>query len=614
MSSAHIAAGHGLPAKIPLLARRVATAILFSTLAACGGGSSGSFPTAAQPPAAQPTAPLYTVGGSVSGLTGTLVLQNNGGDDLAVASDGGIRFATPLASGASYLVTVKSAPAKPKQSCTVNNASGTVNGAAVDNVSVVCSDVHASICPRVLDAATTYTGGAASGEYVKVKFDPLVKKYEMTFVESSVPISAGQVNDTRAGATITGDYEYAAGTAPALPSACALVLKNGKTADGTYNVTINPQAPPTLFVSDGLVVGGIPGATIQYSGLELAPGLVIATVPSRTFDSYPFIGFSQTVTDFTQVAGTYNELGFRMNPEGTLSQSVNGSTMIGWEPNAIQASQTFNADGSCTPDTSQYSCVSTGAPWTRRNNPGGTSDNVFVSSVVAANLTYPVVGVNVIQLAMTSNHAHGIMIVGKVGNQLIPVIIRVGDAHMDAGNILNNTLDSQAGISLLAPATKVAQTALTGGYIGANSASVCGVVTSPGQSSFPTVVNGQTIYPAAGACLDASASRDAGVNSGAMLFQPGSAALLNPFTSAVSSGLELDFTQPRPGLVDVAASKDFISGSTPIFKAGDTGVMVKIGPVYGLLMNGVNKQFTTYDPANNIGKVNPFFSIGTFVE
>lgn len=623
MSSAYFAAGHDLAARIRLLARRVATATLLSALAACGGGGGGSpgfFSMVAQPPAEQPPvppqpAPSYTVGGSVSGLAGTLVLQNNGGDDLAVSSDGSIRFATRLADGDSYLVTVKSAPTSPKQSCNVTNASGTVNGAAIDNVSVVCSNVRESICPQVLDAATTYTGGAASGEYVTLKFDPQVRKYEMTFVESSVPISAGQVNDTRAGVTITGDYEYAAGTTPALPSACALALKNGKTANGTYNVTINPQAPPTLFVSDGLVVGGIPGATIQYNGLELAPGFVIGTVPSRTFDSYPFIGFSQTVTDFTQVAGAYNELGFRLTPEGTPSQSADGSTAIGWEPIAIQASLIFNPDGSCTADTSQYSCASTGTPWTRRSNPGGIPDNVFVSGAPSASgLSYPAVGVGVLQFALRTSPAHGIMIVGKVRNQLIPVIIRVGYTHTDPGNLLSSTFDSQVGISLLAPATKVAQTALAGGYIGTNSASVCGVVTSPGQSSSPTIINGQIIYPSAGACLDASASRDAGVNSGAMLFTPGSAALLNPLTSAVSTGLAMDFTQPRPGLVDVVANKDFLSGSTPIFKAGDTGVMVKIGPVYGLLMNGVNKQFTTYNPANNISKVNPFFSIGTFVE
>jgi hypothetical protein len=37
-------------------------------------------------------------------------------------------------------------------------------------------------------------------------------------------------------------------------------------------------------------------------------------------------------------------------------------------------------------------------------------------------------------------------------------------------------------------------------------------------------------------------------------------------------------------------------------------------PVYGLLLKGTNQPAMTYDPANYAGKVNPFLSIGAFVE
>ncbi|CAG4887208.1 DUF2957 domain-containing protein [Paraburkholderia saeva] len=224
------------------------------------------------------------------------------------------------------------------------------------------------------------------------------------------------------------------------------------------------------------------------------------------------------------------------------------------------------------------------------------------------------VGVNIIQLAITSNRAHGIMIVGNVGGQLVPVIVRVGYVHTDAGNLLNNTLDDQVGISLLAPREMIAQASLAGSYTGSNSASACGVVAYPGQSSFATVINGQTIYPSAGACLDASASSNAGVNYGATLFQAPAAALLNPFTATSSTAFSMDFTQTQAGLVNVTANRDFLSGTTQIFKAGDTGVMVQAGPVYGLLMNGINTQFTAYNPATNASHVNPFLSIGAFVQ
>ena len=48
------------------------------------------------------TTPTYSVGGTVSGLTGTVVLQDNGGDNLSVAANGSFSFATQLASGAAY--------------------------------------------------------------------------------------------------------------------------------------------------------------------------------------------------------------------------------------------------------------------------------------------------------------------------------------------------------------------------------------------------------------------------------------------------------------------------------------------------------------------------------
>jgi hypothetical protein len=78
----------------------------------------------------------YTVGGTVSGLTGTVVLQDNGGDDLTVSASGSFTFATPLAQGAPYDVTVGTEPAG--QTCTVSGGSGTMPAASITTVSVTC--------------------------------------------------------------------------------------------------------------------------------------------------------------------------------------------------------------------------------------------------------------------------------------------------------------------------------------------------------------------------------------------------------------------------------------------------------------------------------------------
>ena len=86
----------------------------------------------------------FTVGGAVSGLTGTgLVLQNNGGDDLAVSADGAFTFKTGLADAADYAVTAKTQPSN--QTCTVTNGSGKIAGAKITNVAVACASVTSTV-------------------------------------------------------------------------------------------------------------------------------------------------------------------------------------------------------------------------------------------------------------------------------------------------------------------------------------------------------------------------------------------------------------------------------------------------------------------------------------
>ncbi len=83
--------------------------------------------------------------GPSSGWTGTgLVLQDNAGDNLTISANGTFVFATPVASGAGYAVTVLTPPSAPAQNCVVTNGSGTMAGAAVGNVTVACTDV--AIC------------------------------------------------------------------------------------------------------------------------------------------------------------------------------------------------------------------------------------------------------------------------------------------------------------------------------------------------------------------------------------------------------------------------------------------------------------------------------------
>jgi sugar lactone lactonase YvrE len=93
----------------------------------------------------------YALGGAVSGLSGTVVLQNNGGDNLSVTANGNFAFTSSIASGSAYNVTVLTQPVG--QTCSVSNGTGTMSGSNVNNVAVVCAS-----------AASTYSvGGTVSG-------------------------------------------------------------------------------------------------------------------------------------------------------------------------------------------------------------------------------------------------------------------------------------------------------------------------------------------------------------------------------------------------------------------------------------------------------------------
>lgn len=163
----------------------LATLFIIGFLASCSGGKSGG---SAAPPATGSndgdvsnagntttsttgnnsgssstggvaSASTFTIGGTVSGLSGTVVLQNNASDPLTVTADGPFQFATALANGGAYAVTVSAQPSG--QTCTVSNGTGTIAGAVVTNISVVCSALSFTVGGTV--------SGLADGESITVQ-------------------------------------------------------------------------------------------------------------------------------------------------------------------------------------------------------------------------------------------------------------------------------------------------------------------------------------------------------------------------------------------------------------------------------------------------------------
>ena len=139
-----------------------------------------------------PPAPVtYTIGGTVSGLKGSgLVLQNNNGDDLAISANGRFTFATPIASGAKYAVTVKTPAGARHRPARSNSGNGGVTDANVESVDVICATNTYTIGGTVRDLTGSNlvlqnNGGndeltiSANGGFIFTKPIAIGAKYEV---------------------------------------------------------------------------------------------------------------------------------------------------------------------------------------------------------------------------------------------------------------------------------------------------------------------------------------------------------------------------------------------------------------------------------------------------
>ena len=131
--------------------RLVFTVALSALLIACGGGNDGSASTAPATPATSTSPATYSLNATVTGLVGSLVLQNNGADNLSINVNGSASFASQRASGGTYGIIIKTQPSE--STCVVSNGSGTIASSNIINIAVSC----------ILNQASSSGGGDSSG-------------------------------------------------------------------------------------------------------------------------------------------------------------------------------------------------------------------------------------------------------------------------------------------------------------------------------------------------------------------------------------------------------------------------------------------------------------------
>lgn len=102
----------------------------------------------------------YLVGGTITGLTGHIVLLNNGSDSLTLNSNGSFTFPTPMNQDTPYSVVIHQPPTG--QTCSVSNGSGIIGNTDVHNIGVYCASTptqlsipNTATIPASLSATTS---------------------------------------------------------------------------------------------------------------------------------------------------------------------------------------------------------------------------------------------------------------------------------------------------------------------------------------------------------------------------------------------------------------------------------------------------------------------------
>jgi hypothetical protein len=348
-------------------------------LTGCGGGDDDDD----TPPAST----THTVGGNVTGLTGSVVLRLNGGNDLTVNAPGAFTFSNQLASGTAYAVSVLTQPAT--QTCVVTNGSGNVT-ANVTNVAVACT-------------TNTFTiGGALSGLNGTVVLQnngannlSLTANGNFTFTTA---VNSG------------GAYNVTVLTQPN-GQTCAVTNGSGNAAANVTNVTVNCT---NHTVTIGGTVTGLTAGTLLLQN-NLGDNLSVTTSP---------------FTFATPVAanGAYF-VSVLAHPVGLTCSVTNGSGAAATNVTNVQVTCVDNAVATVTVGGNVSGLVGAG-PFTLRNaylNNGLVTNDIQITS--NGPFTFP---------AMPSRSFFAVTVLTQPAGQTCSASGNIGAPVTDVTNVVVN--------------------------------------------------------------------------------------------------------------------------------------------------------------------------------
>lgn len=264
----------------------------------------------------------YTVRAAVSGLAGgnTVVLRNNGGDDLSPSSNTTWSFATPVAAGLGYSVTVQTNPTTPNQTCTVTGGgNGTGGGTSSTDVTVTVTCVTNQY--NVQGNITGLSGGESVTLQINGGGNQTITNPTSTFSFSLADESAYAVTvlsqPTGKGCKVTNGTGTLAGA-----TVTNVVVACGPCTDGNGDKQITVSWTASRSYDVNTAAGG--GHKIYYdtlTGISKTTTNVV-TVPNTTSTTTGTIpNLYKGCTYFVKVGGysTLNSVGGDLSAESSIT-------------------------------------------------------------------------------------------------------------------------------------------------------------------------------------------------------------------------------------------------------------------------------------------------------
>lgn len=348
-----------------------------------------------QPPPPPDAPATFTIGGTINGLVGTVVLQNRNGDALSLTQDGSFIFSQVAADGDDYLITVSTQPAQ--QTCVVTHGTGTVTAANVSAVAVQCTTNTYTVRGTVTGLSSTLVlrntnlnsvedlAISANGAFAFTV--PLADgtDYAVTVLiqpSNVITCTATHASGTIAGADVTNvsvacvhvNADLASLTLSAgslSPSFSGTVISYTGAAnflEATTMVTVASVDPSATITVNGTTVAS--GATSESIALSTGANnitVVVTTPDSATTKTYTIAITRQTFSAFAQQAYV-KASNTDVNDAFGKAIAIDGDTMVvgayAEDSNAtgVNGNQ-GNGTGTTDEDGAVYVFVRSGTDW-----------------------------------------------------------------------------------------------------------------------------------------------------------------------------------------------------------------------------------------------------------